>query len=679
MNAKDIILRNLLEGRIQLQIPIYQRTYDWNKQNCRQLYDDIVNAGRAEKFHFIGAITRSGGEDHPVDMPRYQIIDGQQRITSIMLLLRALQDTPSVPDELKHRIGHLLFNTGEKKAVSDRYKLVLTGDSDVIFRNIMEDGKTEASSNVAAGFSHFKKWLTEDRSHDLVWKGLQGLTAVSILLDKSDDAQAIFESMNSTGLALSMTDLIQNYMLMGGKPDWQERVYYRYWMPMEQQFEEMSVDPDKFFRCYLSMRLGEAVAKGMVYKRFKEYAGNSNREKEIIEIHRHFKHYVELVDTLQHSGHPLRKEIGYACDQDTDVADPLLLKVLADYATGTITENDAKEVFVLIGSYLLRSRVCGTLTGANKRLPELIRKIDEKPYAQRIGEALMAKRGAGRFPRDAVFKEELERFPLYTNSTVCRYVLVRLEHGNDRETIDPDSLNIEHIMPQKLDGEWKRDLGGKYEEVHEKYLHTVGNLTLTAFNPELGNLSFSHKRGTYKDSKVTITQELARFEKWGENEIINRAERLAEDAVSLWRYPKGYDNLATVDRYEYEYDRALEENHLEGKNTVDLWYVLKREILSTCPGTTFYMNKHYGSFRLPADKGTGGGIVCSLESLRNRIHVTYGTSINDGVIKPSDFVTDVSTVGHYGSGHLRTTIATEDDVSRVSKLAKDVWKVKSRP
>ena len=673
MNAKDIRLRSLLETRIQLQIPIYQRAYDWERKNCKQLYDDIISAGKGEKSHFIGAITYSGREEQPVDVPYYQIIDGQQRITSIMLLLRALKDN-DIPGALESRINQLIFNMGEENG-SDYHKLVLNEDDDGVFKQIIETGKTNAEGNLAAGFNHFRKWLGTEHTGELVWKGLQRLTAVSILLEENDDAQAIFESMNSTGLDLSPTDLIQNYILMSGKSEWQRRIYRKYWRPMEIQFGELSVDSDRFFWCYLSMRYHMAIHKGSVYKRFKEYMENRDREKEIKEIVRHFGQYVRLINTAQNSNHPLEKAIKYGCDQGTDVANPLFLKVLADHEAGVISDQDAKEIFMLVGSYLLRSRVCGMLTGANKRFPELIGRIEKNRYVDSIGEDLMSKRGEGRFPRDDVFKEELGRVQLYTNKA-CKYVLTRL-NGEHKEMAEPDRLNIEHVMPQNLDDDWRRSLGRNHEEIHEKYVHTIGNLTLTAYNPELGNMPFPKKLVIYKNSMIAMTKDLDNCEKWDEDEIKKRAREFADRAVQIWKYPKAYDGNGKVGKDEQAHDLVLEEDYLEGRNTTELWCALKEDIQKTCLGIVFRMNKHYASFRRPADQDVVGVVVCSLQSLRNSIRVTYNTKINEGVVKPSNFVRDVSNVGHYAPGDLQTTIASIDDVAKVVHHVKDVWNAKS--
>ena len=675
MNAKDIKFRDLLERRIKLQIPIYQRTYDWEEKHCRQLYDDVVNAGRNAVFHFIGAITYSGREEQPVDVPHYQVIDGQQRITTTMLLMRALRDADSIPEEIGSKIDYLLFNAGERNDGPDYHKLVMNEDDDAVFREIMENGRTDASGSLAACFNHFRKWLGVDHTGNLVWKGLQGLTAVSILLGERDNPQAIFESMNSTGLDLSETDLIQNYLLMGGDHQWQKRVYKRYWLQMERRFGGSPRESDKFFWCYLSMRDGRAVNRGAVYKTFKEYMANRDREEELKEIVKHYDQYVMLIDPERDPSHALGGAIGYACDQGTDVANPLLLKVLVDRAADRITDDDAKKIFMMVGSYLLRSRVCGTLTGSNKRFPEIAAKIDRKRYVESVVEALLSKKGGGRFPRDEEFMEELERITLYTNR-VCKYVLIKL-NGSHREMAEPDKLNIEHIMPQNLDDGWKADLGERYAEMHERYLHTIGNLTLTAYNPELGNMSFQEKRKKYGNSMIAMTRTLEEHGSWGEEEIRERARKLAEQAVQIWQYPTGYEKPSDDEDGGQAHDLILEEDYLDGRDTVALWKALKEEILAACPGAIFRMNKHYATFRLPDYRGSVGSVVSSMESLRSSIHVTYNTKIDDGIVRPSNFVRDVSGVGHYAPGDLRTTIASMDDVGRVVSLVKAIWDSKA--
>ena len=494
LDAYKTTLTKMLKADIQFQVPIYQRTYDWTEENIRQLFYDIVSAGRDRKqrYHFIGAITCVPLRAEIGEVDRYQVIDGQQRITSLMLLLRALRDTLEGSEVTGGRINQLLFNTNERNDGSNYYKAVLLDDDDRTFREIMKDGTASRPSNLAANFRAFAVWL-KGQDADSVWYGIQSLNAVMITIDEKDDAQAIFESMNSTGLNLSPTDMIQNYMLMAKDPAWQGRIYKEYWLPMERRFAGNGREFDEFFRCYLMKEGGEFISRANVYREFKKHMAGRERDEEIGKMEKHSQYY-HIMRAPQDSDHVLRMEIANIQRQDTNVANPLLLRLIADHEAHRIDKEDAQKVLQLIDSYLVRSYVCGTLKGGNRFFPELIKRIDEKRYAESVEEALMPRAMTRRFPSDETFRNQLEHFPLYMSRAVCKYVLFRLEHGRGKEQMEWDDIQIEHVMPQTLDEGWRADLGAGWRETHERYVHTIGNLTLTGYNSELGNKIFAEKR-----------------------------------------------------------------------------------------------------------------------------------------------------------------------------------------
>ena len=677
MRTEQTALKDMLEASIQFQIPIYQRTYDWTKQNCQQLYDDIMKSGKTkeENYHFIGAITcvripTSINEN----VRRYQLIDGQQRITSLMLLLRALRDKLDASVGVTTKmIDQLLFNVTEEKNGSNYYKMILTDDDDRSFREIMGDGSSKTSGGIAANFRYFTARLKSEDA-DSVWYGIKSLTAVLIRIDDKDDAQAIFESMNSTGLDLSETDMIQNYMLMTKDPRWQKKIHGQYWRPMEQRFGGgSSKEFDEFLRSYLMMKRKKAVSKQTVYREFKDYMKTHDREKEIKDIYQHSKYYADIIGTSIHPLRTLKREIKNIRNQDTNVANPLLLKVLADYDDGAINEADAKKVLQLIDSYLLRSSVCGLLKGGNKVFPELISAINKKRYVESVERALMLKTGTRKFPRDATFKDQLRNFPLYTSKAVCKYMLIRLEHGDREERFELDDLQIEHIMPQTLTDEWREDLGEWWREIHDKYVHTIGNLTLTAHiaNAGMSNMPFLEKQNTYQKSELKLTRSLAGYKVWGEDEIVKRASRMTEMAANLWKCPKEH----ALDGAETD---TMEEEYLEWTDLEDLWHALKKEISSSCGGVEFYMTRVYGAFRLPVYGRVKGVGICSLEARRSKIYLTYNTKVSNGIIKTSRFVENVSNVGRHVVGDFRSTITAEDDIKRAVELVKTVWESKSK-
>ena len=673
MRTEQTTLTDLFKTSIQFKIPIYQRTYDWTRQNARQLYDDIVRVGSAqqERYHFLGAITC-------VTLPKpirdnvtpYQLIDGQQRITSLLLLLRALRDVHG--EDLPFNdaiINELLFNPHEGKS-GKYYKIDMFEDDDRAFREIMEAGSTTSSGNMESNFRHFTEWL-KGKDPVPVWYGIKSLSAVVIKLETKDDAQAIFESMNSTGRALSDTDMIQNYMLMAMDADNQKKIYESYWRPMEMQLADgNSREFDEFLRSYLMMKRKESVPKERVYVKFKEYMAEHPREEEIKEIYKHSAYYAEILGVSRQRG-ALERELENIRHQNTSIANPLLMNVLADYDNGNLGREDAKSVLRLIDSYLLRSYVCGTSKGGNKILPRLIAEIDPTKYVESFEEALMEKTKTSRFPRDATFKDNLGRFPLYMSKAICKYVLIRLEEGRGKGQLKPESLEIEHIMPQGHTEEWQKDLGERWDEVHDRYLHTIGNLTLTTpdGNQEMSNSGFLAKREIYKKSRLDMTKDLVKYEKWDEEEIKGRMTQLTEAASRLWQCPKGYDQ-------PYPEEDQLEEEYLEWTEVSELWYALKKEIQSSCAEMRFHMTRVYGAFRLPVDGGTRDVGVCSIQALHSKLYLIYNTKIGDRIIEPSRFVHDVSKKGIIGVGDLRSTITSEDDIERAADLVKILYETK---
>ena len=676
-------LNKILEPNVQFEVPIYQRTYDWGKKHCKQLYDDIVKVGNAkqEQLHFIGATTYVGETTMPdVDVSYYQIIDGQQRLTTLMLLLRALRESLDKPTEFvtEQKINQLLFNVNESEDGTNYYKLILTEDDDKILKDIMKDGYSESSNNITANFKYFISCLREDDTNpDIVWRGIRRLTMVQILIDEKDNAQAIFESMNSTGLDLSETDMIQNYLLMSERPEWQKTIYQKYWHPMEKRFgEEQNEHFEDFIRNYLTMHRGKTVSKREMYEYFKTHMINRDKEEEIKKMHKYSEYYANLIDMLPHSSDRLNPVIKHIHDQDTNVANSLLLKLLADHADKIITEEECEQGFVLIDSYLLRCHVCDMSKGGNKLFPEIIPKIVESDYVKSIEKVIMAKTGNRKFPRDITFKENLERLQLYTNRIMCKYMLVRLEHAKSKEKLDTDNLTIEHIMPQTLTTEWKNELGRDYEYIHEKYLHTIGNLTITGYNSDIGNESFSNKRDMYENSNVMLTREISEYKIWDDDKITERTQSLSEQAVQIWKCPTGHDSEGQNPEIIYD-NEMYEDEYLDGKDVTELWNTLKEKIQLSCDGPMFRMKKLYGSFRL-STTDSKSIVICSFEARRNKIILTYNTKLGDNILSPSGFVRDISNIGHYGAGHLSSTIMSTDDIGRAVDLVKIIYDDKSR-
>lgn len=666
MQVEAVPIIKMLEPNRCYKVPIYQRKYNWGREHCKTLYDDIVNIGKDESNleHFLGSIT-CVTESNSLYVSKFQIIDGQQRLTTIMLLICALkQSNSSIKDDV---FDQLLFN---RPYPDDNYSLILGKSDDKTFKNILLNKSLEESNNIADNYNYFKKLLSSDIDYEKIWRGIGKLTVVNVTINDKSDAQKIFESMNSTGLDLSETDMIKNYILMPYNESKQTQMYEHYWEPMEQKFQEHDDDTfDEFLRMYLMMMSKKPISKKCVYSSFKKYVMELDKEDVIKSIFEYSQYYSNIIMISPHSSSRLNKIIKYIYDQNASTAHSFLLKVLGDYQSEIIDEDKAVAIFKLIDSYLLRCRVCETGRDSNKTFPELIGKIKNDDYANSIENALMLKTGVRWFPRDIEFRDKLKDLRLYSNQNLCRYILDRLE-PDSKEKVPADDLQIEHIMPKTLSKEWENDLGNNHKEIHEKYLNTIGNLTLTGNNQKLSNSRFIEKCAIYRHSNIQLTRALAEYSDWSDKRIIARAEFLTNRALKLWECPKEPKSICEDMNYndEYEYD------YLEDRNVSELWEILKKEIL-TIKDLEFHMWKHYGTFRLNIQNNSVG--ICSIEAHNHQIYLIYNTKIQDEVVKPSKSIDDISQVGHYGTGDLRSIIRSIDDIAESIKHLKAICEYKS--
>ena len=676
MDADNKKFHKLIDGGCQFSIPIYQRAYNWNLKQCKRMFDDILKIGKDNKgSHFMGSIAYVGSVEHAsVEITQYQIIDGQQRLTTLMLLLAAMKN---FLDETKRnvtsqKIDSLLFNK-DSENTEEYYKLVLTDNDDEIFKSILKNGEIKYSSNIATNFKFFKQqFLNNIEILDEVWNGIHNLNIVSIVIDKNggDKPQEIFEGLNSTGLDLSITDLIRNYVLMGHNTKTQKQIYKDFWRPMEELFTEKDDDFDEFIRNYLMVQKKLSISKKNTYDEFKEYIKDLDMTIEIKNIHKYSKYYAMII-YKNNEFVKLEKYIANIRDQGTNVAHSLLLKVLVDHADEKISFNDVVSILSLVDSYLVRGFVCGTLSkGANKRFPELLNKIIETDYVKSIEKTIMINRSLARkFPRDSTFREKLERMPLYTSKTLCSYILLRLEHEGNNEIVKSESLQIEHIMPQTLTEEWKHYLGNTWEETYEKFLHTIGNLTLTGHNQKISNSVFAKKKKEYEKSHLKITKSICNYDDWNRASIKERTENLIGDSIKIWKCPEEPNRTLTneldvTSEDDYLEDDYLEDDHLEGKEIIDLWNILKEKILSSFNDIQFHMTKVYGSFDIISDDNKSIGL-CGIIAQKNKIQLLYNVKIKDKILKPSLTIKDISNVGHYYTmAELKSTIFTENDIDK---------------
>lgn len=553
MDSTQVSVLDFLRDPQQLFIPIFQRRYSWTQKDCRQLLEDILRVGSNDEIeaHPLGSIVLQKGLAPCGTVPKLSVIDGQQRLTTLSLLLSALSlaieqdhDIGTSPEELQN---YYLFNDQEEGEL--RYKLLLTKDDKETFIDLLEGEykfpPIDPPSVLVKNHEFLKNRLKKVDLKTL-YTGLEKLRIVSIVLDPAidDDPQKIFESLYPTAVTLSQTDRISNYILMNLEPTFQNRLYENYWFPMKQLFaDKYAKCSDSFMRNYLTLKMRRVPPRKAVYEKFKEYCpvnDNSEQLKEIVkEILHYAKYYVKMVLLTDRD-----REL-WTCFSDltklqADVSYPFLLEVYDDYNQGRIEKTDFIKILQLVESYIFRRSVCGVLPNVmNKMFAELMNEVDKKNYLKSLNNAFLGMDTNKRYPKDSEFKEAFIHKDVYNFKNKRDYLLHKLENcGRSKESINFSNYTIEHVMPQNLTKVWQQELGENFRRIHQKWLHRIGNLTLTRYNSEYGNRPFKEKRDMPKKglrySCLHLNRSFRCTEQWNEVAIITRAEKLTEKACRIW-------------------------------------------------------------------------------------------------------------------------------------------------
>ncbi len=556
MKAVAANLLEFLKNARQFVIPIYQRPYSWGERECRQLWEDIMRTGLndAVPAHFVGSIVYvEKGIYQVMEHSPLLVIDGQQRLTTVMILIEALSRSLGTREPLdgfstKKLRSYYLLNTLEEG--ERRYKLLLsqTDRASLIALVDQNPKPKECSIRVETNFEFFKARLAELKD-DLVTlcKGLAKLVIVDISLDRQqDNPQLIFESLNSTGRELSQADLIRNFILMGLEPELQTRLYEQYWRPMEVDFgqEAYATHFDSFMRHYLTVKTGVIPNMRQVYEEFKQYARSSEVtgvESLVADI-RSFAAYYCAMALVAEQDFDLKTVFHNIRELKVDVAFPFLLELYHDYTRQVLAKSELLQAARLVESYVFRRAVCGLPPNSmNKTFATFGREFKKNRYLESIQANFLLLPSYRRFPTDDEFKRELQLKDLY-NFRSRSYWLRRLENYGRKEWVPVAAYTIEHIMPQNKDlsAPWKSELGPEWERIHETYLHALGNLTLTGYNSEYSDLPFDQKRnmaGGFRESPLHLNQGLGELEHWNEDTIRQRGERLAAIATEVWAMP----------------------------------------------------------------------------------------------------------------------------------------------
>ena len=566
-------------------IPVYQRNYDWKKEQCKQLYEDLkkIIMNKRER-HFFGSIVSVYNPDGSNE--EFLIIDGQQRITTVSLLFLALhnliKDCSLVPRD------QLLPQKIYEEYLVDRFQ---EGEQKIKLKSIKEDREAFNSlfssqtdqipdSNVTINYNFFLNEIRneKDLTPDELFLAICKLEIIEIKLNISDgdDPQLIFQSLNSTGLDLTEGDKIRNFMLMNLPAGLQQEYYEKYWNKLE---KFTNFETGLFIRDYLSVKQGVIPAINKTYATFKEYFEENSLERgatlaELLD-------YASRYKLLLNGGFGDKRLDGAILRLnrlETAVLRPFFMEVIRLYESGILSKNDLAKIFEITENYIFRRSICNLPSNAlNKIFSTLHGEIlaydgSDSNYLAKFSYSLLSRQGKGRFPKDDEFKAALSSADIFlTRSKTRQYILERLENHATREEndiyahFDDGTYSIEHIMPQTLTVEWRTHLGEDYERVHDFWKHKLANLTITAYNSKYSNASFIKKRDMedgFKDSNIKLNKYIAELGQWNEEELKARNNHLLEKALNVWKMPTT-DFMPKLPEYEvFSLDEAPEPTNL---------------------------------------------------------------------------------------------------------------------
>ena len=664
MKANEIKFLEFLEKPRQFVIPIYQRMYSWTIEECEQLLDDIIRAGEHEQTHFVGAIVyvEKGLSQRSRQEPDL-VIDGQQRLTTITLLLSALAETVGEEEPVdgfsapKIR-GRYLIDEREKD--ERKYKLLL-GETDKETLIAIVSGKKELPENfsicIKERFDYFKKQIAEykqkNASVSAICQGLDKLIVVDIALTRDqDNPQFIFESMNSTGLKLSETDLIRNFILMGLEHEEQTRLYKDYWRQMEKDFgqKHYTAHFDGFMRHYLTCKneSGEIPNKQKVYDAFKRHT-REPQAKDNISLVKDIKSYATYYCAIalgKEDDPNLKTALDDLRELKADVSYPFLLELYHDYKNGILDKKDLIEAIRMIESYVFRRAVCGLPTGPVHKVFAGFKKFLKKDhYLESIKARFLNLSASLKFPRDEYFEKNIKIRDLY-NFRSKKYWLRRFENFGRKEKIAFSDYTVEHIMPQNLSEKWEETLGADWERIHETWLHTLGNLTLTGYNASYGNKPFAEKRdmaGGFKTSPLKLNQGLGGVEIWDKEAIEKRGNVLVQEALKVWPAPALPSEIMNSYKSHNKANRSIED-YTFSSTTKELFNALREQIISLDPYVTEHLLKKYISY-----KAEGSFVV--IKPQRSGLKIYLNMRFAD-IDDPQNLCRNVSGVGHWGTGDI---------------------------
>jgi len=555
MDAKDLPITTLLDGAKQFIVPIFQRDYSWGTKQCLTLWNDIIRVGNDQnsKGHFLGSVVYIAAEENTADLTRWLLIDGQQRLTTLTLIMLALRarlkengeeagednPTPEAIDDYYLRNRHGKGNR--------RYKLHLRrADHETLAALLDSKTPTNGTSERIIENFQFLKEQFGNTNLQTVYNGIKKLVVVHVCLTRGqDDPQMIFESLNSTGLDLTPADLIRNFVLMRLDEQTQTRLYEDYWHPIEKAFgARYRTDFDTFVRDYLTIRLRAStpIRSEAIYQEFCRYFTRATKHNTVESVLADLKRFGTYYTAFS-LGNEQQPDLNTAFDRLhtlIEVASPVILTLYDCYdCTKTLTLEEFIQAVELLESYVFRRSVCDLQTRSLGQIfASLANRIQEQQPLTSLQVALYRQSKKRRFPVDNEFREALETRDVYDMRN-CFYLLDRLENFS-KERIDTSKFTIEHVMPQNPDlcPEWRTMLGTDWNHVHETWLHRLGNVTLTAYNQKYSDRPFNEKKTIpdgFDASPLRLNKFIREQTTWTATQIQERGTQLADKAISVWQ------------------------------------------------------------------------------------------------------------------------------------------------
>ena len=690
MKAGTTSLNKFLKRSLLMRIPIYQRKYNWSLDECKQLFEDILSVGSDDdrKSYFIGSVVVKTESDELIDdYLKVTLIDGQQRITTLTLIYCAICNYyKNINERLCSKIYTDFIINDEIEETT--IKLTLTKDDNESLKYIINsipldkefNLNPDNSVNIYNNYEFFRKQINEDNI-DILMKGLRKLVFISVVLDQNDNPQLIFESLNSTGLELNKSDLIRNYILMGLETKEQNFLYENYWSEIEQEFKNNGWFFDEFIRYYLSFESGRLPKRDDVYKEFKNHAKKFDNVEELVkEVHKYAR-YFGCIRFGKEEDPDLRKAFNSLFELDFNVTLPFLLSAYGDYKESltnpniNLTRDEFIKIVQFVESYCLRRSICDIPTNSmNNTFARLAKEINKKDYYNYFVAAMVQKDTYKRFPSNEEVQDKLLTQNMYSKRKILSHVLITIENDIGKEFVSTENSTIEHIMPQNMTKEWELELGPNYEEIHNTYLHTLGNLTLTPYNSELGDRSFHDKKTCKKGfckSKLTLNEGLCELDKWTDKEITDRTKELSKMVINTWKYPTktakvseiidyvnetGDIEIHTLDDFEDLRNRTI---------TRQLFDTLNIMILKLDSTVGQVINKQYITYKKNKN-------FVEIIPLKTGLRLLLDIPLNE-VNDTRGLCEDVSNIGRWGTGLTRTYLKDEQDVNYVMDLIKQSY------